>query len=219
MGGKVTKLQLRLTNLTWSGNIPRQVGEGEHLLRKAESGVRLCYLDPKPGKIWWFWFSLNHQVKQEMQNALPVEQKKPLRGRGNMELFVLQPNPPPQTHCKGKLLTAVSLNSKGSKKRTTPPGNTCKSVSKSRESCVKCVPSITHPKASGYSKHTNSIHHTLLSPSFLKAYCQHNLTKKIAPTTFQSLGRVVSDPRLSRVPGMNLARLASFSIYIEQEDC
>lgn len=47
------------------------------------------------------WPTLNPPGKDEMQNALPVEPRELLRGGGNMELFVLQPNPAPQIHYKG----------------------------------------------------------------------------------------------------------------------
>ena len=55
-------------------------------------GTWWCNLDPKPEKSWWFGLSLKHQAKDEM---LFQSNRSLLRGERSMELFVLQPDPPP----------------------------------------------------------------------------------------------------------------------------
>lgn len=117
-----------------------------------------------------------------------------------MGLFVLQPDAPLQTHCKGKSLTVVPL------------GSTCKSLSKSRESCVKCDASIAHPEAYGYSEYTNSIHPTPLSLNFLKMKALPTQFDKITSTVLKRLRNIVLDPQFTRGPVRNFAKPVSFSI-------
>lgn len=103
-------------------------------------------MDSKPGKMW-FWLSLKHQVKDVIHNALPVKQKL-LRGGGGT----------------GTICIATWSSSLYSLQRIVPAGNTGKSLSKSKKSCVKRVPSIAHQEASGFSQYTNSNHrHPLIT--------------------------------------------------------
>ena len=216
--GKGTKLQFGLASLTWSARVPWQVGEWE---RGSGWGNGVCgqvgtwryNLDPKPGKSWWFGLSLKHPAKDEMQNAFPVKQKL-LRGRGSMELFVLQHDPLPRPTAKGnKLLTVVSWTPGPSNQRTGSPGNTCKSLSKSRERCVKCVPSTAHSEASGSSRYTKSLHPTPLSLNFLKTHCQQ--FDRIESSVLKGLETSTHSSR--EVQWGILQSWSPFS-YLEQED-
>lgn len=138
-----------------NGNRGAAVGD----ISGEQQGTWWCNLDPKPGEILQFCLSLKHQVKGVMQNALPVKLKL-LRVGGNRNYL----------YCNLICLPKPAT-------KNCAPGHTCKSLSKSRESCVKCVPSIAHTEASGFSKYTNSIHLTPLWANFLKTCCQHSLTK------------------------------------------
>lgn len=104
-GRQRQKSSFGLLRVTW----PRDSRHRGSCIR----GGCLCRLDPKLGKIWWFWLCFKRFVGTEMPAALAAKQKL-LRGEGNAEIFVLQPDPQTQTHCKGKLLTAaMPLTSRG----------------------------------------------------------------------------------------------------------